>query len=779
MPPPHSPQVPETLRQQTQQESANGMNPPSALLQDLLREKKAAQHARRTSQSEQASYEREVQSSPIAPSIANQVDKSNNRRASGNVAPKEMGLREMEDYISKINKQNFDLKLELFHRRQRTDALEAKAKRTEELEVQNEELDQVNDDLLQELEKRDVAVQEAVALICDLEAKIDQLEIDQVNGWGSNRLPTKTFDDLNAPRTCAAELPITPSPSYGNHQAMGSTSESNRPHTPTPSRVHRSKQEKSPVRSPSFMRDAKPSTSALRGLFTSQEEGLNANASTLGKPSVRSLGRAGSFLSQDEYPDTMDGDTLSLNPRRLSLLSESSFISVYGKGKEKTTPSTGHRDTPTGAPSYEDDVSFTRKLSPQEGRIRSWIESKDHPASPKHRPIQSTKPNAFSSIGEVLGPSHAKSKDSLPSPSPILSGRQRQNVPSQPLGKTSHKPTLEGPIFGHDILPPTPGTMSTATLGGRSSNHSIVAERSLNNGMSRPNSSTTAVSSGSRPFGLSSGDKAPRSGRSPPHGSSAYDDETDIDTSGDERHPTEAELRTSSGFDQFQANSGGFSQGQPLAGGNFDTNRVPGPSYIQRPPHRSNCTDFMFNGEDIESIRPARTVSYRSSGSSHQSPSKDPSKLSRQPSASSKNHSRNGGRDSSIQQDAAFSVESTFPRPLSPAQLQYDKPSTPPSEITPPQSKLRPPRPSSLYMRSNSTQSPSIAPARVPRVCRPETSSAPAVEARRHSVSFKNDDVHYVGEGKEKEQQQNKRLSVGAIGRSASLKIKEGFGRKK
>lgn len=75
------------------------MNPSSALLQDLLRERKASQHAQHTNrqQSEYAAYERQIQSSPIRASGARQVSDSSNRRTSGYTAPMEMGLREMEE----------------------------------------------------------------------------------------------------------------------------------------------------------------------------------------------------------------------------------------------------------------------------------------------------------------------------------------------------------------------------------------------------------------------------------------------------------------------------------------------------------------------------------------------------------------------------------------------------------------------------------------------------------------------------------------------------------
>lgn len=130
------------------------------------------------------------------------------------------------------------------------------------------------------------------------------------------------------------------------------------------------------------------------------------------------------------------------------------------------------------------------------------------------------------------------------------------------------------------------------------------------------------------------------------------------------------------------------------------------------------------------------------------------------------------------------------------------------STITPaetkliPESKLRPPRPSSLYVRSASHQIPSsssaaaaaaaaAAPAdpRIPRISRP------SADTRRVSFDVSQLEDMIAGAAArengmqaaapspspppQQQQQQNKRLSVGAIGRSASLKIKEGFGRRK
>ncbi|EEY16835.1 conserved hypothetical protein [Verticillium alfalfae VaMs.102] len=74
--------------------------------------------------------------------------------------------------VSTLHKQNFDLKLELYHRRERQTTLEEKV---EQLASEKEQLEEVNDRLLEELEKRDKAVQEAVQMIVLLEARVEKL----------------------------------------------------------------------------------------------------------------------------------------------------------------------------------------------------------------------------------------------------------------------------------------------------------------------------------------------------------------------------------------------------------------------------------------------------------------------------------------------------------------------------------------------------------------------------------------------------------------------------
>src|SRR5438034_252565 len=96
-----------------------------------------------------------------------------------------------------MNKLNFDLKLEIFHRAQQAAAMEKKLDRMQELEEKlermgrleaeleelrgveeaNQRLRESNELLRLELDKRDQAVNEAVELICQLEAKLESFEL--------------------------------------------------------------------------------------------------------------------------------------------------------------------------------------------------------------------------------------------------------------------------------------------------------------------------------------------------------------------------------------------------------------------------------------------------------------------------------------------------------------------------------------------------------------------------------------------------------------------------
>ena len=83
-----------------------------------------------------------MQSSPLQPNSAAPLTtstkprpKTDERRSAGigNIGSvtSEMGVREMDDHMSRTKKKNFDLKFELFHRRQRVKSIEDKIGRNE------------------------------------------------------------------------------------------------------------------------------------------------------------------------------------------------------------------------------------------------------------------------------------------------------------------------------------------------------------------------------------------------------------------------------------------------------------------------------------------------------------------------------------------------------------------------------------------------------------------------------------------------------------------------
>ncbi|KAG6095168.1 hypothetical protein E4U30_002710 [Claviceps sp. LM220 group G6] len=204
-----------------------------------------------------------------------------------NVRKKGHGVKEMEQVISTLHKQNFDLKLELYHRRERQNTLEA---RLDSLESDKARMEDVNDRLLIELEKRDKAVEEAVAMIINLETKVDRLlrERSMVQQMGNEKfLCAHDYND-------GYLTPVTRS---------RAGSDSTRKKEGTAKAVNRM---------PSFVSEYSETTENLRNVY------LN------GKGSVLSLSRVADSSPGTENMRAMGSPTPSV-------LSESSFVSVYGR----------------------------------------------------------------------------------------------------------------------------------------------------------------------------------------------------------------------------------------------------------------------------------------------------------------------------------------------------------------------------------------------------------------------------------------------------------------
>ena len=386
--------------------------------------------------------------------------------------PKEMGFREMEEYISKINKQNFDLKLEVFHRRQRNEILETKLEKSQQLETDNEELQSINEELLLELEKRDVAIQEAVGLICELEAKNEELQMAVV------RMDFTHSPNSSDPEPAKQEKEIMPSslstisgterggpcPGIGVQTDPQAPSEHSlsAPDTLSPPKATPAR------RVPSFMRDTKKSTNVLRSLYSSD-----------GNASFVSLSRPVSLFSGDDDDDDMDRQMP--NSPRLSILSESGFSSIYG----------GHKDHISGETDDKGDVdepslpkmpsNSVQRNTQRDSRLHRWLDERNMPRTPSPK---GTADDKVPSIGEVLSQGPISSQDRTSAETPSAGQRPEKRHARQPRSpeKRAASPSFAGPIFGAAILPPTPDTMSTATLDANSSTPSIITEKSLLDG---------------------------------------------------------------------------------------------------------------------------------------------------------------------------------------------------------------------------------------------------------------------------------------------------------
>ncbi|KAI9765577.1 MAG: hypothetical protein M1840_007266 [Geoglossum simile] len=535
-----------------------GSSPSSTLLQDLLREKKAqsrrvskAYNSRRRSGKDDGLFgsddmefanRRLVQSSPLGPLHAVEVrgdsKEGSSRRQSttglkGSIGARGMGAREVDEFISTLHKQNFDLKLELYHRRQRMTELEEQLEQSKELETENEELQEVNEQLLLELEKRDKAVEEAVGIICELEEKVEKLEEELMTETRPSTAqpdtdylttePEESAPPSSPPGTGNPKAPATPPPaasiSKKNPSRPGITKTSSSKLIDVSTPYHRNPPA-SAYRTPSFLtgEDSK-SAGALRSLYLAGEEGK-------GSYSFLTLSRRASGMSRDA-PGSPDPNGDGMDSPRLSVLSESSFLSVYGDTRRldlnaDDEPIGGYYEEEKGDDQFggaEDGVRQSNKQT-RVARVEKWIDDRATPSKPSR---VSYGRGQFLSIGDVLHNrlhlvDDGKFYRSSPQrESPTFSMREERsrkeniepmgmtdeiifgkNSPLQARGETFEPPGCEdeqrsenivpngmmsGTIFGQNLLPPTPDTMSTFDRDSyKRSTQSIVREKSLLDG---------------------------------------------------------------------------------------------------------------------------------------------------------------------------------------------------------------------------------------------------------------------------------------------------------
>ena len=398
--------------------------------------------------------QRTVQSSPPRNSAA----EGRRPKSSGGTDPakkKGLGLKEMEQTLSTLHKQNFDLKLELFHRRERQGALET---RVEELESEKSQTEAMNDQLILELEKRDKAVEEAVAMIVVLEARVEQLirEREMVRHIEHDGMYYTRSDSPSpemTPKSTLLDLP-----QFDDPRALN--------------------------RMPSFLSEHSENTANLRNVY---------------------LGVRGSVLSLPRMAeDSHEAERLEHNgvsSPTLSVLSESSFLSVYGQKttSEMTPPDdsppsvdgpAGDRGAPLGdfgppaqlsTPSKKSRKSSASRSAISGGQFQNIQDILDMGGSPLQRLERLEM--ALTAMGDASRPATSNQEKHV-------AHHPRQSQPTtQPKTKQEKREALQRVLtqghLGRELphsqgLPPTPDTISTSTLRRfKNSSDTLSREQSL------------------------------------------------------------------------------------------------------------------------------------------------------------------------------------------------------------------------------------------------------------------------------------------------------------
>ncbi|KAJ8066304.1 hypothetical protein OCU04_005383 [Sclerotinia nivalis] len=400
----------------------------ATFLQERLRERKGRERRLSGDFGGSINMAREIQSSPVHRGSGVMREREERRPSSSGVGQpgkKSMGVKQMEETVSTLHKQNFDLKLELFHRRQKQEALEAELEHVRNQIQDQAEMQEVNEALLKELEKRDQAVEEAVGIICQLEAQIGRLlqEREDVRSF-----ETQYGDDF-CDHSNGTEIPSSPS-----------TFDRDTSRTP------KGKDTTQVIaRMPSFLSEQSEGVEALRSLYL---------------PSTNSY----SDVVLPKLPEE-DSESGMASPS-LSVLSESSFLSIYGEKSSavnedfEPSPPRQHRRTSSSVEKWIDErPASTMPMripspSPHSGGRRSQFLSMNYvAASPLQRleKLRSNLEKQYNNSTSMRLKARSEKRDSI-------QDRQRSKEDSLRLAtdadgyETSQK------------LPPTPDTISTGTL---------------------------------------------------------------------------------------------------------------------------------------------------------------------------------------------------------------------------------------------------------------------------------------------------------------------------
>lgn len=418
-------------------------------------------------------------SSPLGPAVKDGSQVGGNSRAR-----KAVGAKELDEQMDRLTKQNFALKLELDHRRERTakleeqlNAMRMQVERAEKLEDEHSELLKINSQLVEELEKRDKAVEEAMDIICDLEEKVEVLEEES----GATRPSTAQADSGYASTETHEAAPAS-SPPRLNIQAKTSSRKCPPAASAASAKLHEVVQSKTPGRPnrvPSFISQKKPSTQALRSVYLD---------------SAQELHPVKSFNSLLTRHDSKSEEDDVLNSPRLSVLSESSFPSLYSPKKKFSPERYAWEAVEEDQDDRQTPVDHYRQSSIH--RVSQWIAERDDVDTPSKSkrisssmssdvterglspPPMNSQQDHYQSLNDALSHATKKSPELLRPTAYSKPSFQYLVGHSKPDAKTNPRtPTFGGPMFGEPLLPPTPESASTRML--RASRSSIAGDRSL------------------------------------------------------------------------------------------------------------------------------------------------------------------------------------------------------------------------------------------------------------------------------------------------------------
>ncbi|KAI1151473.1 hypothetical protein F4825DRAFT_354724 [Nemania diffusa] len=433
-------------------ESKQPMTPVSSLLQERLQQERRAESERLASQggTDLSSSTGDIREGEVPNSASKRYKPLLERRPGSSndddSSQTSMGAKQIEKAVSTLHKQNFDLKLELFHRREKQTALET---RVEELETEHRELTDIQDNLLSELIKRDKAIEEAVNMIVKLEARVDDLvkEKEMVRQMEADESYRHSWSNLSD--SLRAE---TPRP--GDHGAVLSL------------------EHKTLERMPSFLSDRSAHTRHLRSVVLQNRSSLRH---------IRKVSEV-SASSADV------SEVNRISSPSLSMLSESSFVSVYGS---KQGPH-GLGVMPLDHVSGVDGTFGTRSPTPTKAAmVKSPPPTRDYTI---HGRTLTLPPRPATSLGGHTMPANSMHRREYPLPRgekprdkvyplddtyrPSTSSRRRSVVtptPSQAMNsRRERRESLQKVMTGYPThkelanshaLPPTPDTVSSSVLG--------------------------------------------------------------------------------------------------------------------------------------------------------------------------------------------------------------------------------------------------------------------------------------------------------------------------